>query len=319
MPDTATVFGLDVSYEQPIAFLERACASPTGRTLELAIASDDSRVTFDWPDSAELVCEQRKHDGSVVYRIEAHPAHGYLIRGPAYGSHLLSPDGRRAVCAPEDHPEAAWQRLLIAQVLPFAAVLQGLEVFHASAVVRDGGAVLLVGPSGAGKTSVALAMCAGDAEFLADDVVAVERTGEELLCHPGSPLAGLDHGEASRLEAAGGRQLDARVRAQEIVAVDARERLVRMPGALAPAPLRALFLLDRRPDAPAAPHFETIVDPKLLLASTFNGVLTPPERLRNLLDICALAARHHVERATVGPHVDATQLAAAIGLRLDGA
>jgi hypothetical protein len=305
----ATVFGLDVRSEIPLAFLEGSAASSTGRSLSIAVHPTDA-AKLDWPESARLVCDERQPDGSVIFRIEKHPEAGYLISGPEYGTHLLSADGRWLQCAPEGRPDDAWQRLLIAQVLPFAALLHGLEILHASAVVTDQGAVVFMGPSHAGKTSLALELCRRGAGFLADDVLAVERTREDLLGHPGSPVAGLDRTEAQRLERVGGTQQ------QEIVAVNARERLVRMRGPAEPTPLAALFLLDRSRDAAGGPLFEPAGDPRLLLASTFNTILRTPSRLRGLLEVCALAARRRVERITIGPDVDAAQLAAAIERRL---
>jgi hypothetical protein len=263
-----------------------------------------------WPDTARLVCDQREPGGDAVFSIEAHPDVGYLISGPRYGAHLLSTDGRRLQCVPKGCPDDAWQRLLIAQVLPFAALLHGLEILHASAVATERGAVACVGPSRAGKTSVALELCRRGARFLADDVLALECTGAELLGHPGAPLAGLDHAEARRLTEVQSTQR------QEIVAVNAREQMVRMRGAAEPTPLAALFLLDRRRVAPSGPRFEPVTDPQPLLAATFNTVLTTPSRLRGLLDVCAFAAHRRVERVTIGPGVDATQLAAAIEQRL---
>ncbi len=305
----ATVFGLDVSADVHLPFLQQAPAQPTGRRLEISVLEGPGAPS--WPDSAEVVCDQRELDGAVNFRIEAHPQAGYLIWGPTYGRHVLSADGGRALCTPGGCAEDAWQRLLIAQVLPFAALLHGLEIFHASAVVVDGSAVAFVGPSGAGKTSVALELCRLGAGFLADDVLALERVGEELLGHPGTPVAGLDHAEAERLEKAGEQ-----VREEVVAATNARERLVRLPGAGAPAPLGALFFLDRRPDGPAQPRFEPAPDAQALLSATFNSVLTGPQRLYGLLDVCALVARRRVERILVGPDVDAAQLAAAVQRRL---
>jgi hypothetical protein len=312
----ATVFGLDVATDVDLPFLSRppaqAPAAPTGRTLDLSVAGADSPAP-DWPDSAELVCDERQPDGAVNFRIEAHPEAGYLLWGPDYGRHLVSPDGARVLCLPGDCAADAWQRLLIAQVLPFAALLHGLEILHASAVVHGGGAIAFVGPSGAGKTSVALELCRRGASFLADDVLALERTGGDLLAHPGTPLAGLDHAEARRLT-----QVDA-AQPGEIVAVNDRERLVRMHGAAGPTPLAALFFVDRRPDARGEPRFEPAADPQLLLAATFNSVLRTPRRLRELLEVCALIADRRVERIAIGSDVDAAQLAAAIERRLGGA
>jgi hypothetical protein len=53
-----------------------------------------------------------------------------------------------------------------------------------------------------------------------------------------------------------------------------------------------------------------------MLAASFNFVLDGPERLRRMLDVCALAARCRVERLSAGPGADATQLALAIEQRL---
>ncbi len=89
-----------------------------------------------------------------------------------------------------------------------------------------------------------------------------------------------------------------------------------MVGADAPTRLRALFFLDRRADGPEEPRFESTVDVQLLLAATFNFVLATPARLRGLLDVCALAARLHVERIVVGPVTTASELSVAVRQRL---
>ncbi len=308
-----TAFGLDVESEIPLSLLAGARATPTGRALGVSAPAPDANG-LDWPASAELVCDEREADGGVNFQIQAHPELGYLISGPCYGAHRLSADGRWLRCAPDGVDEHAWQRLLIAQVLPFAALLRGLEVFHASAIVWRSQAVALLGRSGAGKTSLALELCRRDAGFLADDVLALERRGDILLAHPGTPVAGVARAQG------GGAQDDAgqahRVNG-EVVAVNARERLVRVPGAREPAPLAALFFLDRRTDGPERPSFEPAADAPMLLSATFNFVLSTPARLRGLLEVCALAARLRVERVVCGPQVSVSELADAIELRLE--
>ncbi len=143
----ATVFGLDVRANVGLPFLVGASAQPTGRTLELRVARKSARAPI-WPGGTELVCDQQEGDGSPSFRIESHPAAGYRISGPRYGVHILSADGGCALCLPDSCPPSAWQRFLVAQVLPFAALLGGLEVLHASAVVTHRGAVALSGPRG---------------------------------------------------------------------------------------------------------------------------------------------------------------------------
>jgi hypothetical protein len=306
----STAFGLDVYSQRPLAFLEGASAEPTGHALELVVqAGDETRP--EWLASAEIVCDERQPDDSVLFRIEEEPSVGFFISGPQFGAFVLSTDGAHLRCMPAGRPDDAWQRLLIAQVLPFAALLHDLEVFHASAVVSDGRAVAFIGPSRAGKTSVAFELCLQGATFLADDVLALERSEETLLGHAGTPVAGLDHAEAQRLDQIEGAQ------DHEVLASNARERLVRMRGASTPAELGAIFILDRHQDGPRIPSFETVVEPQLLLAATFNSVITSPARLRRLLDVCALAARGRVERILAGPAVNAAQLASAVAERLD--
>jgi len=136
----------------------------------------------------------------------------------------------------------------------------------------------------------------------------LERRGEGLVGHPGSPVAGLDHLEAKRLLNGPSRN--------RVLGENTREQLVLMPGAAEPVPLAALFLLDRRPDGPRQPCFTASVDAHTLLAATFNFVLASPRRLRGLLDVCALVAQRRVERILVGPTVDVAQLAEVVRQRL---
>jgi len=306
---TATVFGLDVRSQMALPFLDGARAAPTGRTLDVCEQANDASI-LPWRGELDPICDQRDGEGNVVLRIEANPRDGYLIWGPGHGAHLLSPDGLGLRCDRAGSEDGRWQRLLVAQVLPFAALLRGLESLHASAVALSGEAIAVLGDSGAGKTSVALALCRLGANFLADDVVALERSGETLLAHPGAPIAGLAHGEALRLERAW------QPREERVLAENERERMLRMNVAAEPVPLRSLFFLDRRPDGPATVHFEPLAGARSLLGATFNFVLATPDRLRRLLDSTALAARCRVERVVAGPDVDATQVAAAIAQRV---
>ena len=101
--------------------------------------------------------------------------------------------------------------------------------------------------------------------------------GQELLAHPGTPVAGLD-----RL---------APQSAGEVLATDDRERMVRVDGSRgrAGAPRRAVL-----PGAAAGrarrPRVRACRRPAMLLSATFNYVLQSPERLERLLEVCALAA-----------------------------
>jgi hypothetical protein len=302
-----TVFGLDVHSEVALPFLDGATAGATGRDLEVDVAEGDVA----WSPTARLISDERGPDGSVNFQIEADAAAGYRIGGPHYGTSVIAAGGSRLLGSPGEGGMAAWQRLLIAQALPFVAVMRGLEPIHASSVATAAGAVAFSGLSGSGKTSLALAMERRGATLLTDDVLAVEKVGEELLAHPGAPVTGVEQGEAERLTERG-------IDLGEVLAADRRERVARVRLASGPRPLRAFFLLQRDPEG-GEPRFEPGLDPQLLLGSTFNLVLASPERLARLLEVCAMLARGLVERVVFGPGVAPAALAAAIEARLEQA
>jgi HPr kinase/phosphorylase len=62
---------------------------------------------------------------------------------------------------------------------------------HASCVAVDGRGLLILGPSGSGKSSLALQMIGLGAILVADDQVEVTRVGEALVAGAPSALAGL--------------------------------------------------------------------------------------------------------------------------------
>lgn len=305
---SATVFGIDVHTDTPVPLLGRPSATPTGRALHMSLEADHSEAQR-LRGTGELLCDERKPSGAVNFQIEVSPETGYLIWGPEYGFHILSSDGSRLRSSPGDSHGHEWQRLLIAQVLPFATLLHGLEVFHSSAVALDGQAIAMIGPSGSGKTSLALELCRSGASFLADDVLALEMRDGDLLGYPGTPAAGIDRGEAQRL-----REISAYE--PEVLWENDRELVVRMATTPTPVPLGALLFLDRRPDGPTDPRFEPVLDPRLLLSATFNFVHASVSRLRGLLDVCSLAATRRVERVVVGPTVEVSQLGEAVMRRM---
>src|SRR3954454_10030977 len=62
---------------------------------------------------------------------------------------------------------------------------------HAAAVAIDGRAVLLRGPSGSGKSDLALRLIEAGARLVADDQSEVWRQGDALLVRAPSTIAGL--------------------------------------------------------------------------------------------------------------------------------
>jgi predicted ATPase len=168
-------------------------------------------------------------------------------------------------------------------VLPFASLVQGFEIIHASAVAIDGVAVLLVGGSGVGKSTLALNMhLSGAATFLTDDVVALEARNGSVLAHPGLPWAKIRGAVADLVGRPVAEEAEFAVDGDLFVPI-ARDDSPLRAGALVFLETGEADTLDvRRLDSP---------DPGALLATTFNFVIQTPSRLANQLEVFAAVAR----------------------------
>ena len=76
---------------------------------------------------------------------------------------------------------------LTGPILGFALRRRGAIALHASGVVVDDGALLLVGPHGAGKSTTAATLARRGCAFVSDDVVHVRRAGDDWLAEPFAP------------------------------------------------------------------------------------------------------------------------------------
>jgi HPr kinase/phosphorylase len=65
-----------------------------------------------------------------------------------------------------------------------------METVHGTSVALDGGGVLLRGPSGSGKSDLALRLIDGGAALVADDQTALSRKGEEIRASAPPQIAG---------------------------------------------------------------------------------------------------------------------------------
>src|SRR6185503_6471150 len=69
--------------------------------------------------------------------------------------------------------------------------LHAMVQVHATCVALDGKAVLLRGPSGSGKSDLALRLIDGGARLVADDRVDLEREGSRILASAPPAIAGV--------------------------------------------------------------------------------------------------------------------------------
>lgn len=80
---------------------------------------------------------------------------------------------------------------LVGPVIAFALRLRGITCLHASAIVIEEHAFILMGPAGTGKSTTAAGFAKMGFPILADDIVALSPNGDRLLVQPGYPRLNL--------------------------------------------------------------------------------------------------------------------------------
>jgi hypothetical protein len=165
-------------------------AEPTLPSLELDLYTRPS-VRDAWQTrGARRIWEGRLGDGETLL-VSATADGRYLF---AFGQRALfglDHDRERLACAPSE-AGIAWQRTLLTKVLPNIAMLRGYEALHASAVASPRGAVLVLAPSGTGKSALALALAHAGWPLISDDILVLGRDGTGVYAHPGTPHVNVD-------------------------------------------------------------------------------------------------------------------------------
>jgi hypothetical protein len=135
------------------------------------------------------------------------------LRWTGFYEFNVSADGGRVACRPLGNcgPEV-FQDFLFGQALSFALVRQGLEQLHAAVVNVNGVAVGFLGDCGYGKSTLAAAFLKGGYTLVTDDLLSVDRHGNELVAFAGARRIKLRPDSARALlgEDARGRPLNAR-------------------------------------------------------------------------------------------------------------
>ncbi len=275
-PDRRRAFGLDLEGDVSVPGTEvPADEVRDGPPLRMG-REPRSALLQAWPrDGAVRISDRRPYS-----TVDHHPHAGLLLRARGWGTYLLDAAATTARCAPVRQAEWRWQRYLVAQVLPFAALLRGREVFHAAAVEVGERAVAITGPSRAGKSTLTAELLARGHRLVADDVAAID---PELTVHPGPGLLTLRADVASAVDVE---------RLGAVLGANADEVRIAVPRRATALPLGALAVLQRT-GAGSRPRVTRVQapDPRVLLASTFNLAWQEPRRLTRQLDVCARLAR----------------------------
>jgi hypothetical protein len=305
-------YGLRLSGCFPARGLWTGVGSAAMRSASLEVVANAELAGWRPARGCESLLRLPLGRGGPVLTLDTHPDKGYLVRADGFGAYLIAPDGQRVLLAPGAVEPWRWQRLLTAQALPVAALLQGLELFHASAVRINGRVLAFTGASGAGKTSLAAQLLLAGATFVSDDVLALEREEKEeevVIAHPGPALMNLrgstigllDAGERARLGLEVGRD-------------DSGSRLLVRRKAQS-SPLHALYLLRRGPRSEGGVRLERLSPPppSQLLGAGFGTAIKTPARLVRRLDLCAHIARRVPVFALEAPaHATPSALAEAV-------
>jgi hypothetical protein len=266
-------FGLCVEapWRLPGATDARSPQAGGGRGLRLTWVPAEPLEESAW-DGAECVYQPRFSDGKPHFTVRR-SERGYWLSFDDFGRYAVSLDGREAACQADAVPVERCERFLFAQVLPLAAVLQGLDVVHASAVAWDGRVVAFVGPSGAGKTTLAARLVARGAMLITDDALALEVAGEDIVAHPGPPfvaIAATDSALAKGELASMGPQHGASDKPHFFPPVSERA-----------LPLMAVYYLEPRSSFRLTAAPDEVV-PRLLSHAATPYVLTPARQLQHL-------------------------------------
>ena len=111
----------------------------------------------------------------------------YVLRVARYGSFRVSLEHRTIACEPLPAvPAHTLRHLILNQVWPLALSAER-TVLHASAVAAPEGVIVLAGPGGRGKSTLAAALVQVGCALVSDDVVEMEWQDGRWWVHPGYP------------------------------------------------------------------------------------------------------------------------------------
>lgn len=191
------VYGIRLIADSPVPGLVPSCTS------EAALQSTAVRVWLAQPPGAfEPLWSAPGQDRYISPNRGASGAPTLHVWNLAEGSFRFryADDTEFLVCAGGQEVAARWPAqmtladtatYLLGPVLGFLLRLRGVMCLHASAVAVGGGAVALMGPPGAGKSTAAASLAGRGLAVLADDLIALEPRGGRFWAQPGYPRVNL--------------------------------------------------------------------------------------------------------------------------------
>jgi len=171
---------------------------------------------------------------------------GFILRFPGMADFQISADQRTVCCTAEPEiPTYTIRHLLIDQVIPRILGQRGSLVVHGSAVAVEGKAVVFVGESGLGKSTLAAYLHLQGHPLLTDDCLEVTGIGTpDITITPNYAGARLFDDSTA--------QLAAKLPKQQVAHYSSKKRVALGSDDVSRGwPLAALFFLAARTDDPA--------------------------------------------------------------------
>jgi hypothetical protein len=182
---TYRAFGLRIESDFPLR-LPTLADGPVP-DLRIECRHDAPPAFGDTPALVDLPL--KTHDRPVRYRVCETPL-GPLVEIERVGSFRIG--AADISCWPSSNSwPGAIDRFLLTPILNFWIESRGWPVLHCVGIEVGERAVLLLGPGGTGKSTIAAAMAQRGRRVLGDDVVALAVTGEVVEAIPSYPLMGL--------------------------------------------------------------------------------------------------------------------------------
>jgi hypothetical protein len=171
------VYGITLASELRHSLPDELPEASSGLIIQLRVAHPDAfpRLTRKLPSNAdEWMLHEILEDGSLYMRWE----HSLEL--------LVSSDGKSVLCGNRSNVALeAFDAYLTNFAVSAALLHQGEEPLHATVVETGDRAVGLVGPGGAGKSTLAAHLISHEWDLVTDDMLRLTFDGNIVLAHPG--------------------------------------------------------------------------------------------------------------------------------------
>lgn len=136
-------------------------------------------------------------DSGAVWAVYVHRADAIEVEFPGFATFSLS--SGQASCIRRAASDDVIEHLYQNQIVPLLWSQRGNVALHASAVVDDGQALVFVGDTGQGKSTLAVFLASLGLGLITDDTLLIERRSGKFMALPGSDRIRLWHDSGGHL------------------------------------------------------------------------------------------------------------------------